>query len=105
MALRKGDGYSLSVRIRIDGANLGTSGVDIVEFMFDDIRKVYGGTSTDGVTFDTDHFVVPFTQEETFSLNKKTVQYQARVKFDTGEVKGTAIKVNNVYGSLSKEVL
>lgn len=105
MALRKGDGYSLSILIRIDGAILGTSGVSLIEFMFDDIRKVYGGSSTDGITFDTDHFIIPFTQEETFSLDTKTIQYQARVKFTTGEVKGTTIKTINIYESLSKEVL
>ncbi len=105
MAIRNGDSYSLSLKIRVEGAVLGVSGVSTVEFMFDDIRKVYGGTSTDGITYVTDHFVIPFTQEETFSLDKKTIQYQARIKFDTGEIKGTTIRTTNVYESLSKEVL
>lgn len=105
MALRKGDTYQLPMRITVDGAALTTTGVELVEFMFDDVRKIYGGTSTDGVTFDTDHFVIPFTQEETFSFQNKTIKYQARVKFNTGVVKGTAIKSSNLFDTLSKEVI
>ena len=105
MALRKGDSYSLPIKILIDGVLLDMGLVDIVEFMFGDIRKVYGETSTDDVTYVTDHFVVPLTQEETFSLKGKLVEYQARVKFTSGEVKGTPIKKCNLYESISQEVL
>ena len=45
------------------------------------------------------------TFEETFSLKDKTVNYQARVKFTSGDVKGTAIKKCNLYDSISQEVL
>jgi len=105
MALKKGDTYNLPVTITISGSALGIDGVDTIEFMFDTIRKVYSDSSLDGVTFDTDHFVVPLTQEETFSLQGRIVNYQARVKFDTGQVKGSAIKTANLFDSLSKEVL
>ena len=105
MSLKRGDTYNLQIKIKIDDAYLGEDGVDTIEFMFDDIRKVYSDTSLDGVTFDTDHFIVPFTQEETFSLQDKQARYQARVKFDTGEVKGSPIKKCNVYDSISREVL
>ena len=105
MALKKGDTYNLPITLSISGSILGIDGVDTVEFMFDTIRKVYSDTSEDGVTFDTDHFIVPLTQEETFSLQDKQARYQARVKFDTGEVKGSPIKKCNVYDSISREVL
>ena len=105
MAFKKGDTYNLSITIIISGTVLGIDGVDSVEFMFDSIRKVYSDASLDGVTFDTDHFIVPLTQEETFSLQGRIVNYQVRVKFDTGQVKGSAIKTTNLFDSLSKEVL
>lgn len=105
MALRKGDSYSLPIKILISGVLIDVGLVEVVEFMFGDIRKVYGGNSTDGVTYETDHFVVPLTQEETFSLKDKTVDYQARVKFTSGDVKGTPIKKCNLYDSISQEVL
>ena len=105
MALRQGDSYNLPIKILIDSVILDMGLVDIVEFMFGDIRKVYGGTSTDGVIYSVDHFIVPLTQEETFSLKDKTVNYQARVKFTSGDVKGTSIKKCNLYDSISQEVL
>ena len=105
MALRQGDSYQLPIKILIDNVILDMGLVEIVEFMFGDIRKVYGGISTDGVIYSVDHFIVPLTQEETFSLKDKTVNYQARVKFTSGDVKGTAIKKCNLYDSISQEVL
>jgi len=105
MGLRRGNTYNLEIRILIDGLALTAGDVNVVEFMFDDLRKVYSETSLDGVTFDTDHFIIPFTQEETFSLNKKSIQYQARIKFTNGDVKGTPVKTANIYESLSQEVI
>lgn len=105
MALRQGDSYQLPIKIMINGVLLDMGLVTKVEFMFDNIRKVYGEDSTDGVIYSEDHFIVPLSQEETFSLKDKTVDYQARVKFTSGEVKGTPIKRCNIYESISQEVL
>ena len=107
MALRKGDTYLLEIKIFLENGNvIGDNGISIIEFTFGDLVKIYNkDLPASEVPFDTDHFVVPFTQQETFGLKGKTIPYQARVKFASGEVKGTCIKSCNVYDSLSQEVL
>ena len=73
-----------------------------VEFMFNGLRKMY----PDEVTYDSEKgvFVVPFTQEETFSMHEP-LKYQARPYFIGGGVKGTKVYQTSVEESLSKEVL
>jgi hypothetical protein len=73
-----------------------------VEFMFGDIKKVY----PDDVTFNGDNFIVPLTQEETFSFLPQLIyKYQARILFNDSSVKRTDQTEFTVVESQSKEVL
>ena len=106
MILTQGSTYKLNVPLTKDGTNIDIELVDIVEFMFQDVRKLYG--SDGDVMYDKENnaFVIPLSQEETFKLNEASqIEYQARIKYKTGEVKATPIQYGYISESLSKEVL
>ena len=114
MILQEGNTYLLEIPLTVDGDPIEIEEVQLVEFMFDDVRKIYGSYEEDGttktgdVTYDTDEkkFYVPLSQEETFHLtSEKIIEYQARVKFNDGSVSGTFVKEGYIQKSLSKEVL
>lgn len=106
MILTQGSTYKLNVPLTKDGTNIDIELVDIVEFMFQDVRKLYG---YDGdVTYDNDNkvFIIPLSQKETFQLNEEgRISYQARIKYKDGEVKATPIQYGYISESLSKKVL
>ena len=106
MILTQGSTYKLNVPLTKDGTNIDIELIDIVEFMFQDIRKLYG--SDGDVTYDNENkvFIIPLSQEETFKLNETSqIEYQARIKYKDGEVKATPIQYGYISESLSKEVL
>lgn len=106
MILTQGSTYKLNVPLTKDGTNIDIELVDIVEFMFQDIRKLYG--SDGDVTYDNKNkvFIIPLSQKETFQLNEASqIEYQARIKYKDGEVKATPIQYGYISESLSKEVL
>lgn len=107
MILTQGSTYKLNVPLtNSDGTNIDIDIVDIVEFMFQDIRKLYG--SDGDVTYDNIDkvFIISLSQEETFKLTEeRRISYQARIKYKDGEVKATPIQYGYVSESLSKEVL
>jgi hypothetical protein len=102
LVFNQGNTYNLPIRLKLKGVPLRSEDVKRVEFAFGKIIKMY----PEDVEFTDDAFVVPFTQEETFSFNPdKNLKYQARVVFPDGRVKSTPpypIKINE---SVSKEVL
>ena len=60
MILTQGSTYKLNVPLTKDGTNIDIELVDIVEFMFQDVRKLYGADGD--VTYDNDNkiFIIPF---------------------------------------------
>lgn len=100
-----GDEYLVPFRIKINNKFLTPSGIDKIEFIFGSFSKIYSETSTDGVLFLGDTFLIPLTQEETTIFDVRGLSYQARIKFNTGEVKGSCIKKHFIKKSLSREVI
>lgn len=101
MILKQGDTYSLPIKVKLNNEILSDVNVEKVEFCFDNIiTKTY----PDNVSFDTDHFVLRLSQEETFSL-QGSIRYQVRVMFADGSVKSSPIRYGYIIDSLSKEVL
>ena len=114
MIFQEGNTYVLEIPLTFGEDELDINEVSLVEFMFNDIRKIYGTyyegqTEINGdVTYDNNDkcFKVPLNQEETFSLNiDNIIKYQARVKFNDASVLGTEIYTGFLQESLSKEVL
>lgn len=114
MIFQEGNTYSLEIPLTIDGEDIDINDISLVEFMFENIRKIYGTYMEDqeqitgDVTYDSDLkcFIVPLSQEETFSLSENNIiKYQARIKFTDNSVEGTCVYNGFVQESLSKEVL
>ena len=114
MIFQEGNTYLLEIPLTIDGEPIDTTEISLVEFMFDNIRKIYGTYTenntekTGDVTYDseTNCFNIPLSQEETFALKDNSiVRYQARIKFTDGSVNATNIQEGFIEESLSKKVL
>lgn len=107
MIFQEGNTYLLEIPLTVAGESIDIDSVSLVEFAFNDIKKLYDGASEE-VTYDSSEkcFKVPLSQEETFALkNKLPIRYQARVKFQDGSVKATLIYQSYMLESISKEVL
>ena len=100
--MTQGGAYNLPVTLKIDDADININLVRQVEFMFDTIRKVYGGTGT--VTYDGTQFIIPLSQEETFTFNRM-IPYQARILWADGLVSSTEIYTADISESISQVVL
>lgn len=98
----QGDTYELPVILKDQNGLLDIALIAEVEFMFNGLRKLY----PEQVSYDAKAgvFIVPFTQEETLSMNGK-VKRQSRIVFVDGTVKGTDVYYEDVTESLSKVVL
>jgi flagellar basal body L-ring protein FlgH len=75
--------------------------VDLVEFSFNDLIKLYPSES---VQYDNETFYVHLTQEETQRF-EGAVAVQLRVKFSNGNIPLSCKKTMRVNESLSKEVI
>lgn len=114
MIFQEGNTYVLEIPLTVNGEDININDVSLVEFMFEDIRKIYGTYTEEGeevtgdVTYDSDKkcFKVPLSQEETFSLTENNIiKYQARVKFTDNSVSGSCVYNGYVAESISKKVL
>ena len=102
LIFNQGNTYNLPIRLKLNGTTLYPSDVKRVEFAFGNIIKMY----PEDVEFSEDAFIIPFTQEETFSFNtKENLKYQARVMFLDDSVKSTSPYPISINESISKEVL
>lgn len=101
MIMKQGDTYNVPLKINVGGIVVTATDVDEIELTFSNgLKKNYPGD----MEFDTDHFNVSFTQEETFSLNGN-VKYQVRVLFAGGDVKSSPKFNSMIAESISKTVL
>lgn len=105
MALLQGDTYKLPIKISDCFGNRITDDYVVrAEFRFNELEKVYGEGGE--VEFDKANkvWIVPFSQEETFSF-KGVIKWQARFLFNDGSVKGIVPKNEYIYDSISNKIL
>lgn len=98
-----GDAYSLPIKISSADGTANASTFADVEVCIGHVRK----TLADGeITFDTEQecFLVPLTQEETFSLRGRA-KINIRCKYPSGDVVGIDLGTLDFGPSLSKEVI
>lgn len=100
MALLQGSSYYLPIKITDHEGKVVTG--EIVQkntFTIGNITKegVYNG--------ETHMWEVELTEDETFGLNNKAVEWQARFLFNDGTIDGTRPKLAYVYESINKEKL
>lgn len=104
--IKQGDAYGIPLDIQLNGEALTAADVEQVEvFVGDGIRKLYPGQITYSDTLGC--FVVPVTQEETFTLPEgETVRVDVRVQFPGGMVLGVVDELKvKVADAISEEVL
>ena len=98
-----GDACKLPIRITTSDGIADASAFVNVEVCIGKVRKtLYGGD----ITFDSEsqNFLVPLTQEETFSLRGRP-RVNVRCKFAGGDVIGIDLGVIEFEPSLSREVI
>ena len=101
MALLQGNTYEIPIQIKDSNGEIVTpNDVNRVQFIFGDLEKFYedGGV----VTFDneTNCFVIPLTEEETFAMSGN-IKWQVRVLYITNQIDGTKPKTENIYESIT----
>lgn len=104
MMIKQGDAYNLEVKVTNSNYQLNLDDVDKVEIFIGDMIKTYPGD----VTYDEEKevFLFPLFQGESFMFKPgKTVTYDVRVRFKSGEVTGTQPQKVDVIRSMSKAVL
>ena len=100
--IMQGDAYGIRVKLRTKaGVAVTPENTEDVEIVIGNKRKTY---KSGVVTWDTDAWVFPMSQEESFAFFNN-VRCQARVKFLGGDVIGVFIQVIDVVKSDSKVVL
>lgn len=102
--IKQGDSYPLKIKVQNDGMPLNIESVDTVEIFIGDIIKTYPDTVT--YNKDTYEFSFPLTQNETHIFKPgKTVTFDLRVKFKSGDVTGITPQRIDVVKAMSKAVL
>ena len=89
------------ITLRVDGKPINISDVELVEFSFGELIKIY---PSEEVVYDNERFYVRLTQEETKEF-EDSLPVQVRVKFSNGDVPLSRKKVVPINESLSKAVL
>lgn len=89
------------ISISVDGKPIEIINVDLVEFSFGELVKMYPSES---VKYEEGVFLVHLTQEETVSFGS-SISVQVRVKFSNNNVVLTKAKTMPVNQALSKAVL
>ena len=89
------------ISVSVDGKPIDIGQVDLVEFSFDDMIKMY---PSEVINFENGSFFVHLTQEET-QLFRDTITVQIRVKFMNGNVVLSNRRTVPVTKSLSKEII
>lgn len=90
------------IAITVDGNPLNIAEVEVVEFSFGDLTKLYPDNKD--IVYEDRVFKVRLTQEETQNFDR-SVPVQVRVKFNNGNIPLSKKKVLPVNEALSKAVL
>ena len=103
MSFLQGNTYLKPVQVFDDSGNIiSANRVVKGEFVFGDLYKYYGEDGEVTWSAETSAFIVPFTEEDTFGLNKGIIDCQVRLVLDDGSVSGSKLEKRNVYETKSK---
>lgn len=100
MILYQGNTYNIPCSLTIKGVAITDDNVKKVEFAIGNVIKTYPDT----MSYENGKFIIPLTQEDTFSLEGQ-VNCQIRVMFNDGSVKCGELSNVIVNNSVSKVVL
>lgn len=101
--MMQGDSYGLKIEIlNADGVAVTPDDISDVEITVGFIRKTYTNVE---IFYSDGSWVIPLTQEETFTLPATRVKAQVRVMWKDGLVEGASLGEIRVHESISKVVL
>lgn len=101
--MMQGDSYGLRIEIlNADGVAVTPDDISDVEITVGFIRKTYANVE---IFYSDGSWVIPLTQEETFTLPATRVKAQVRVAWKDGFVEGASLGEIRVHESISKVVL
>lgn len=102
--IKQGDSYEVKIQVKNAGTLLDLNSVEVVEVVLGDLVKTY----PDVVQYDkgAQCFLFPLSQAESLAFKPgKTVTFDLRVKFKSGDVTGIEPQRIDVVKSMSKAVL
>ena len=102
MKIMQGDSYGVPFTIKIGDVLITDSNCADVELTIANVSKTY---KSGDVKYINGKWYLPLTQEETFAFSGYAVSAQVRVKLNNGDVRGTAVPMIDLEGSISKVVL
>lgn len=102
MNFYQGDQYNFIFKIETCSAPLDMTDVEKIEFTIGSLSKSYPIE----VEYNKENqtFLFPVTQEESFQFSEWE-NYQARIKYITGNVYGTPVNKININETLSKNII
>ena len=102
MAILQGSSYKLPVVIKSPKGEVITADmVKRASFTFADVTKLYGDGGEVYFDYETNEWIVPLSEEETFAL-RGMIKWQARFLFVDGSVDGMSPKSEDVSGSIDQ---
>ena len=104
--MKQGNQFYLEIQLEDEDSNiLNIDSVSKVQFVIDDIIKIYDGASNE-VTYDKNNqcFKIWLTEDETFKLDRN-VKIDARILFKNDTIGGSYITETYFYSSLKQEIL
>lgn len=102
MNFYQGDQYSIIFKIETCTAPLDLTDVELIEFTIGTLSKSYPLEVTYNDKNKT--FLFPVTQAETFQFSEWE-NYQARIKYISGNVYGTPVNKININETLSQNII
>ena len=104
--MKQGNQFYLEIQLEDEDSNiLNIDSVSKVQFVIDDMIKIYDGASNE-VTYDKDNqcFKIWLMEDETFKLDRN-VKIDARILFKNDTIGGSYITETYFYSSLKQEIL
>lgn len=106
MNLLQGNTYNLELSLYSNNdMQIPIEKINQVQIILGGIEKYYKSGSESEVIYKDGVFIIPLSQEETFSLEQDSFIWEVRVLFNDGKVDGTGRQKGSVSFSKTRKVL
>ena len=106
MNLLQGNTYNLELTLYSNNNEvIPFEKINQVQVILGNIEKFYKANAESEITYKDGVFIIPLSQEETFSLEQDSFTWEVRVLFNDGQVDGTGKQRGSVSYSKTRKVL
>ena len=106
MNLLQGNTYNLELSLYSNNdVIVPVEKINQVQVILGNIEKFYKANGNGDVVYKDGVFIIPLSQEETFSLEQDSFTWEARVLFNDGQVDGTGKQKGSISFSKTRKVL